>query len=144
MKNDMQAIIKSITGSKQVVDARQTAIQDIAQEVKSLATGLDPTMLALIALAIVLAVGGVGFFGVNKAVNVLLSAKFWFLITLLLGLGGTALALIRLGGDGTPPYQKGKTEHNKTVLTVAGVMAGMGFVGAAATGYLVFMTEKKA
>ena len=143
-KNDVQKVIKLITTSSQMTEARQSAILDIAQEVKSLATGLDPTMLALIALAIVLAVGGIGVVGVNKAVNVLLSAKFWMLITLLIGLGGTGLALVRLGGDGTWPYKKGDKARNKTVLTVAGVLAGMGFIGAGATGYLVYMTEKKA
>jgi hypothetical protein len=141
MVNDMSAITKTVTEATQVTTARQSTIIDIAQEVKSLAEGLDPTMLALIGLAILLVVVGVGFVGAGKAVSILLKPSFWMMVSLLVGLAGTALALIKLGGDGTWPYKVDEPEHNKTVLTIAGIMAGVGFVGTGITGFLVVKTE---
>ena len=142
-KNDILKVMKLITTSSQVTEARQSAILDIAQEVKSLATGLDPTLLALIILAIVVAVGGVGVVGVNKVVNIFLSVKFWFLVSLLTTLGGIFVDMIRIGGDGTWPYKKRDAAHNKNVMIVSSSIAGIGAVGAIATGYMSLQEGKK-
>lgn len=143
MGNVTETVTDIVTKSSQVSSVRQSAIMEIAQEVKSKAEGLDPTMLALIGLAILLVVVGVGFVGAGKAVSILLKPSFWMMISLLVGLAGTALALIKLGGDGTWPYKKDDPEHNKTVLTVAGIMAGVGFIGTGITGFIVAKTEGK-
>lgn len=143
MSNVTEVVTDIVTKSSQVSDVRQSAIMEITQEVKSKAEGLDPTMLALIGLAILLVVVGVGFFGAGKAVSLLLKPQFWMMISLLVGLSGTALALIKLGGDGTWPYKKDDEARNKTVLSVAGVMAGVGFVGTAVTGFIVYKSDQK-
>jgi hypothetical protein len=137
MKNDIKTVSQMITSSEQVTQAQQSAKNDIAQEIKSLATGLDPTALIGIILAIVLVVGGGAFFGVNKAVNLLTSAQFWFIVSLVGTAGGLGLAMLRLGNGAVPPYKKDDKERNNAILIISLVVGGISAAALAVTGFMI-------
>jgi hypothetical protein len=129
LKNDVKALLDAVTSSQEVLDAKQSAVIDIAQEIKSLASGLDPTALISIVVLIFVLIGGGAFFGVTKVVNLLTSTQFWFIVSLLGAAGGAAIDLARIGGDNVWPYKKGDDKRNKTILTFASIVGGVGLFG---------------
>ena len=138
MKNDVKVMMKSVTTSQEVVDAKQSAVLDIAQEVKSLAEGMDPMAILGAIVVVVLVVIGAGLFGVNKVVDILISTKFWFLASLVAMLGGATVDLLRIGASSSIwPYKKDATERNKNILIVSSIVGGIGLVGTVITGFMI-------
>ena len=137
MNNDAKTLSQQITSSSEVTTAEQTAVTDIAQEIKSLASGLDPTALVGIILAIFLLVGGGAFFGVNKVVNLLTSAQFWFIVSLVGTVGGAGISLLRIGNGAVWPYETDNKTKNNSVLIVSLVVGGISAAAMAITGYMI-------
>jgi hypothetical protein len=137
MSNVATIVSKAVTTSTQMTQATQTAVADITQEVKSLAKGLDPTAMIVIAVVVVVALIGAGMFGLNKVANVMLSLQFWFIVSLLAALGATAVDLIRLGGTSIWPYKKDDADRNRAILIISSIVGGAALLATGATGFML-------
>jgi hypothetical protein len=141
--NAVSSITKAVTNTEQVTTATQTAVQDITQYIKSLATGLDPTILAVMAVAVVLAIIGVSLFGVNKVANLLVTPQFWFVVSLTATLGASILDLIKLTGLTVWPYSKDDADRNRAIFLISSIVGGAALLSTGITGYMVVKSKSQ-